>query len=239
MKHVVLSCLEDTRCFINKAKNRDSWKVLDKDLGMYVPHLDGKGEIAAEYATELPCTRLYTSAYFEIFTSMGMGPARQSDAEDYAITIPLSDKKLAVVAVEDIGKCVCAVFQDRSLIGAAVGVMSTAMTGQEMADAFTKICGLTVKYNAVPTEVFAGFGFPGADDLANMFRFDVEYEDEILKTHLIPQSIMSKMGSVVKFEDFLAANRHKFPRGGKMKSNDTACKQMSSPERVVRAARSA
>jgi hypothetical protein len=35
--------------------------------------------------------------------------------------------------------------------------------------------GKKVVYNHIPREVFAGFGFPGADDLANMFEFNRLY----------------------------------------------------------------
>ena len=45
LKHIVLSTLEDTRKYVNKADNTDTWKVLEEELQMYVPHLDGKGEL--------------------------------------------------------------------------------------------------------------------------------------------------------------------------------------------------
>ena len=208
VKHVVLSTLEDTRHFVNAAENKSTWKVLNEELGMYTPHFDGKGEVDAEYG-ELPCTKLYTSAYMENFISFGWGPTRQSDSEPYGITFPMpNDKKLALVAVEDIGKCVCAIFQDPSLIGMGIGIKSQALTGQEMAAVFEKVCGQPVKYNFVPTEVYASFGFPGADDIANMFRFYAENEELFLEARDTPKSILDKMGGTVKFEDFVIANRN-------------------------------
>jgi hypothetical protein len=36
--------------------------------------------------------------------------------------------------------------------------------------------GQPVVYNAVPPDVYRGFGFPGADDLGNMFQFKAETE---------------------------------------------------------------
>ena len=35
-----------------------------------------------------------------------------------------------------------------------------------------------VSYNAVTPEQYRGFGFPGAEDLGNMFQFYAEFEKE-------------------------------------------------------------
>lgn len=35
----------------------------------------------------------------------------------------------------------------------------------------TRVPGKKVVYNYIPREVFASFGFPGAEELANMFEF--------------------------------------------------------------------
>ena len=34
-----------------------------------------------------------------------------------------------------------------------------------------------MRYNAVPPEVYRGFGFPGADDLGNMFQFKRDFNE--------------------------------------------------------------
>merc|ERR1712194_861946 len=56
------------------------------------------------------------------------------------------------------------------------GVCGEYLTGQDIADAFSEVIGALVVYNAVPPEVYASFGFPGAADLANMFRFNVDFK---------------------------------------------------------------
>jgi len=211
VKHVVLSTLPDTRKFVKEeAEDKASWTVLDKELGMYTPHFDGKGEVELEYAAELPTTRMHTTFYMENFISFGMGPSRQADTDPYTITFPMGDAKLAMVAVEDIGKCACAIFQDQSMIGKLVGVHSEALTCKDIAEVFTKVFGQPVQYNAVPTEVYASFGFPGADDLANMFRFMAESEPTFIKSLTPPESILSKMGGTVALEEFLTANKSAF-----------------------------
>lgn len=45
-----------------------------------------------------------------------------------------------------------------------------------MAKGFTEHLGINVKYNAVPPAVYRSFGFPGADDLGNMFQFKADFE---------------------------------------------------------------
>jgi hypothetical protein len=46
-----------------------------------------------------------------------------------------------------------------------------------MAESLSKALGEEVAYNAVPFDVFRGLGFPGADDVGNMFQFKHDFED--------------------------------------------------------------
>lgn len=217
LKHILLSTLEDTRVFVNEeAEDKDSWKVLDEELGMYVPHLDGKGVAFKEFQEELPevTSTFYTSFYYENYINFGMGPARQADTDPYAITFPMGDKKLAMVSVADIGKRACAIFQDETWIGKDCGrVYSAAMTGQEIADTFTKVCKQPVQYNAVPTDVYASFGFPGAEDLANMFRYNVETEGKYLATRTKDSDFNAKIDGIDDFEGWVTANKEAFVLG--------------------------
>ena len=47
-----------------------------------------------------------------------------------------------------------------------------------MAAVLTKALGQDVHYNDVPPDIYRGFGFPGADDLGNMFQFKRDFEKE-------------------------------------------------------------
>ena len=96
------------------------------------------------------------------------------------------------------------------MIGKSVGVMSDALTGEEIAATFNKVTGKTVKYNVVPVEVYASFGFPGCEDLANMFRYYEENETEFLKAREISKSVLKNMGGVVSFEAFVTTNKASF-----------------------------
>jgi hypothetical protein len=46
-----------------------------------------------------------------------------------------------------------------------------------MASALTKAVGQNVRYNEVTPDVYRGFGFPGADDLGNMFQFKRDFNE--------------------------------------------------------------
>ncbi len=210
IKHVVLSSVEDTRAYINKADNKETW-VANEETGMYVPHFDGKGEVMAEYAAELPTTNMIVPFYMDNFIHFGMGPSRQADTDPYAITFPMGTEKLSMVAVEDIGKCVCAVLQDsKSYIGKQVGVQGDALPCADIAATFAKICGQPVNYNAVPADVYASFGFPGAEDLAAMFRFYEEFAEDVVANRTPSDELVEKMGGVVTLEDYITKNKESF-----------------------------
>ncbi len=67
---------------------------------------------------------------------------------------------------------VAAIFKAGSeFIGQTLGVAAKHLTGAEMATALSRAYGEPVRYNDVPADVYRGFGFPGADDVGNMFQF--------------------------------------------------------------------
>jgi len=207
LEHVVISTLEDTRGIISNAENKDTWVFPKGNDTMYVPHFDGKGEVAQECIDEgLPATYLYTTFYMENFIYT-LGPSRQSDKDPYAITIPMGDSKLSMVAVADIGKMACAILQDPKLIGKKIGVESESLTGHEIAEVFTKVTGEKIIYNKIPWNVFASFGFPGADDLANMFRYYDEHSDNFLSLRVVSDNMKKKMDGVYSLEQWLTENK--------------------------------
>jgi uncharacterized protein YbjT (DUF2867 family) len=174
LRHVVWSTLEDTR----------QWVPLDDDrmptlMGKYkVPHFDAKGEANA-YFTEagVPTTFLLTAFYWDNLIHFGMGPQPGEDGV-LQFTLPMGDKKLPGIAADDIGACAYGVFKKGDeLVGQTVGIAGEHLTGGQMAETMTKVLGREVRYNAVPPDVYRGFGFPGADDLGNMFQFKADFED--------------------------------------------------------------
>ena len=89
------------------------------------------------------------------------------------LVIPMADKKLPGIAVRDIGRSAYGVFSKAgpSMIGKTVGIAGGHLTGDEMAAGMSRVLGEPVVYRPVPPEVYLVFGFPGVDDLGNMFQY--------------------------------------------------------------------
>ena len=207
VKHVVWSTLEDTR----------KWVPLDDDrmptlMEKYkVPHFDAKGEGDAIF-TELgvPTTFLLTSFYWDNFIYFGMGPKKGPDGV-LAITMPMGEGKLPGIAAADIGASALGIFKKGpELIGKTVGIAGEHLTGAEMAAALGRALGEKVVYNDVPPEVFRGFGFPGAEDLGNMFQFKRDFQEafcgarDVGKTRALNPSLRT-------FDAWLAENKDRIP----------------------------
>jgi uncharacterized protein YbjT (DUF2867 family) len=209
IQHVIWSTLEDTRQWVPLSDNR-----MPTLLGKYkVPHFDAKGE-ANQVFTDLglPVTFLLTSFYWDNFIYFGMGPKKGPDGK-LALTLPMADKKLPAIAAEDIGRCAYGIFKrGHELIGKTVGIAGEHLTGAQMAAAFTKALGQEVRYNDVPPEVYRSFGFPGADDLGNMFQFKCDF-NEYFRGARNPEVARALNPALQSFDAWLAQNKSRIPLG--------------------------
>lgn len=175
LKHVIWSTLEDVRKHVPLTDNR--MPTLNEKYK--VPHFDGKGEADQYFINEaVPTTFLLPSYYWENLIYFGMGPKRGADGK-LSITFPMSDKKMAGIGADDIGKCAYGIFKKSTkFIGKRVGIAGEQLTCANMAKELSTALGEEVSYNAVTPEQYRGFGFPGAEDLGNMFQFYAEFEKE-------------------------------------------------------------
>lgn len=207
VQHVVWSTLEDTRRWVPLSDQRMP-TLMEK---YKVPHFDAKGEADAEFTKlGVPTTFLLTSFYWDNMIFFGMGPKKGPDGQ-LALTLPMGDKKLPGIAVEDIGKCAFGIFKKgREYVGQTVGVAGEHLTGQEMAVTMTKVLGRVVRYNAVPFDVYRKFGFPGADDLGNMFQFKHDFND-VFCGHRNLVLARSLNPALQTFEQWLAQNKSRIP----------------------------
>jgi uncharacterized protein YbjT (DUF2867 family) len=207
VRHVIWSTLEDTR----------KWVPLDDPRmptlqGKYkVPHYDVKGE-ANQLFSDLgvPTTFLQTAFYWENFIYFGMGPKPGPDGT-LAITLPMGDKRLPGMASEDIGKCAYGIFKGGpEYVGQTISIAGEKLTGDQMATAFTKALARPVRYNDVPPEVYRGFGFPGADDLGNMFQFKRDFERDYCGVRDL--ALARKLNPALQtFAQWLAENKARIP----------------------------
>ncbi|MEP6730047.1 MAG: NmrA/HSCARG family protein [bacterium] len=174
LKHVVWSTLEDTRHFVPLSDDR-----MPTLQGKYkVPHFDAKSE-ADHVFTDLgvPTTFLYASFYWDNFIYFGAGPKKGPDGK-LLLTLPIGDAKMAGVASEDIGKVAYGIFKrGPEMIGKKIGVAGELLGGSELASKMAKAIGQPIAFNNVEPAVYRSFGFPGADDLGNMFQFYRDFEE--------------------------------------------------------------
>lgn len=207
LQHVIWSTLEDTR----------EWVPLDDDrmptlMDEYkVPHFDAKGESDGYFRGKgVPTTFLLTSFYWDNLIHFGMEPKRGEDGV-LAFTLPMGDRNLPGIAAEDIGKCAYGIFKAGSeYIGRTVGIAGARPTGEEMAAALTDALGEQVRYNDVSPEIYRGFGFPGAEDLGNMFQFKQEFNDYFCGARNLEES-RNLNPELMNFKQWLAVNRRKLP----------------------------
>jgi uncharacterized protein YbjT (DUF2867 family) len=207
VKHVIWSTLEDTRKLVPLSDNR-----MPTLKGKYkVPHFDGKGEADAEFRKAgVPTTFFYTSFYWDNLIYFGMGPRKDADGK-LVFALPMGDKKLAGIAAADIGPCAYSVFKrGNEFIGKSVGIAGDHQTGAQMAATLGQAMGQPVSYYPIPFDDYRKLGFPGADDLGNMFQIYHDFEKEVcgLRPIDFSRSLNPKLQS---FSQWAMANKDRIP----------------------------
>jgi uncharacterized protein YbjT (DUF2867 family) len=135
------------------------------------PHFDLKAE-HEELARSLniPSTFIHVPFYFENF--LAFFPPRPAGDGTYQFGFPQGETPLAAMSVDDIGDVVAPMFEDpQQWIGKVVKLAGDEIPPAEYADVMSRVTGKEVKYAHIPRETFAAFGFPGAEDLADMFEY--------------------------------------------------------------------
>jgi hypothetical protein len=95
-------------------------------------------------------------------------------------------------------------------VGKTVAISGENLTGAQMAAIFTEVVGKEVRYNSVPPDVYRGFGFPGADDLGNMFQFKRDFEEYFCGVRN-PDFARSLNPSLQNFKTWLTQNKNAIP----------------------------
>jgi uncharacterized protein YbjT (DUF2867 family) len=205
LSHVVWSTLEDTRTIVPA----DSMPTL---MGKYkVPHFDAKGEADQFFRDAgVPTTFLYASFYWDNLIYFGAGPGKGPDGKLY-FTLPTADKKMAGIAAEDIGRVAYGIFKAGSkYVGKKVGAAGEHLTGAEMADKLSRALGKDIGHNAMTPEAYRALGFPGADDLGNMFQFYRDYEGPLNELRDVARS-RELNPSLMSFDQWLAKYKDRIP----------------------------
>ncbi|HEY5564145.1 MAG TPA: NmrA family NAD(P)-binding protein [Rhodothermia bacterium] len=208
LQHVIWSSLDDTRELVPLDDDR-----MPTLMGNYkVPHFDAKGEANRLFTESVPTTVLNTVAYWENLIYFGWGPAKDQNG-DYALTFPIGNAKIPSIAAEDIGKCAYGIFKrGKEFIGKTVGIAGGHVSGSEMAATLTKALGVDIRYNDVHPDVYRGFGFPGAEDVGNMFQFKRDFEDQYRASRSV--DLARRLNpELMSFDEWVRENAQRIPLG--------------------------
>ncbi|GAB7040127.1 MULTISPECIES: NmrA/HSCARG family protein [Catenuloplanes] len=204
LRHVIWSTLEDTR---------DQIPVDDPRMptlqGSYkVPHFDAKAEVDHLFPN---ATLLRTTAYWDNLAGIGWEPVRDTDGT-LAFTLPLGDARLAGIAAEDIGKTAYGILKaGDAYIGRTVHIAGEHLTGEQMAAALSRALGEPVAYRPLTHDAYRALGFPGADEVGNMFQYYTEATDYFTGVRDIAE-VRRLNPELQTFDQWLAAHADAIPR---------------------------
>jgi uncharacterized protein YbjT (DUF2867 family) len=207
VEHVVWSTLEDTRRWIPLSDSR-----LPTLQGKYkVPHFDAKGEADAVFAHEgVPTTFLMAAFYWENFIFFGQGPRPGADGK-LVLSLPLGGGKLPGIAAEDIGRTAYGILKrGTGMVGQRVGIAGEILSGPELAAAFTRHLDRPVSFHDMPFDDYRALGFPGADDMGNMYQWQAILGEEFLRARPV-EPTRALNPELLSFDAWLAANASRIP----------------------------
>ncbi|MEW2399471.1 NmrA/HSCARG family protein [Streptomyces sp. NPDC046862] len=205
LRHVVWSTLEDTRELLPLDDER--MPVLQEKYN--VPHFDAKGEANELFRQAgVPTTYLNTTFYFQGFVQT-FAPKRGEDGL-LAFAMPFEDGKLlAGVDVADIGRTAHAVLKGgEPFIGGTVNLAGDHLTGAQYAEKLGAVLGEPVRFQSVPYDVFRGLGVPAGDEIANMFQYYGDFDQEFTGARDL-ERLREINPALRSFDDWLAENASK------------------------------
>ena len=170
------------------------------------PHLDLKAELE-EYSKskDLKATYVHAAFYFENFYTF-FPPQKQEDGS-FTFGFP-QENNLRGISIEDLGGIVLNIFDHPSeYIGKTIFAAGDSITPAEYAATMSEVLGKKVIFNYIPQDIFAGFGFPGADDLAAMFAFQQEF---LPPPHTDADDSRKMYPELKTFKQWMEDNKDKF-----------------------------
>jgi uncharacterized protein YbjT (DUF2867 family) len=204
VQHVIWSTLEDTRDYLPAGDTR-----MPRLQGEYaVPHFDAKAEADVHF-TGLRTTYLRACFFWDNLYAFGLGPTRSDDGS-YSVTFPMGDSPMAGMAAEDVGRAAFGVFAAGDhFVGKTVGLVSEFLTIKEMVTGLEAVLPTgPIGYNDPEPDLYRTFGFPGADELGNMFQIYRDFPEEFAAKR-DAQLTRELNPGLLTFEQFLAKHKDK------------------------------
>lgn len=154
----------------------------------------------------LPSTFVRTAFYYENFFSMF--PLQKGEDNSFYFGFPQGDTRLAMTSAEDVGGVVHTIFEDPAhFTNRVVGVVGEDYTCDEYAAIMSRVLRRNIRYNYVPRDVYASYGFPGAEEMANMFEvqrlFVQDRTGDLMESYRLNPSMQS-------FEAWVERNKYRF-----------------------------
>jgi uncharacterized protein YbjT (DUF2867 family) len=205
--HVIWSTLDDTTQWLAVSDSR-----MPTLQGKYkCPHSDAKGQIDPVFTDlGLPVTFLLTSFYWDNFYRFGWGP-KQAEDGSYMLDFPIGKAKMPGIAAEDIGKSAYGIFKKRAeFIGTRIGVAGEHLSGAEMAEKCSQALGINCAFKPMSPATYRSLGFPGADDLGNMFQIFDEFEPQYRASRSVATT-RALVPSLMNFDQWLAKYKSRIP----------------------------
>ncbi|NXM39271.1 NMRL1 protein, partial [Gymnorhina tibicen] len=137
-----------------------------------VLHFDGKGMVE-EYFQKIgvPTTIIRLPFYFENFLSI-FKPQKAPQGDTFVLELPMGDTPMDGMAVEDLGPVVlCLLKSPGEYIGQVIGLSTGKLTEAEYAAILSQQTSKTVTASKLSPEEYEKQDFPGAKEMAAMFRF--------------------------------------------------------------------
>ncbi|KAG9469012.1 hypothetical protein GDO78_021428 [Eleutherodactylus coqui] len=170
-----------------------------------VLHFDGKGEVE-EYFREIgvPMTSVRVPCYFQNLLTF-FRPQKNKDGNSYSLAIPMGDVLLDGMSVTDLGPVVISILKSPSqYIGKDMRLSTDRLTVAQYAAIMSSVTGKDIKDAKITPEAYEKLGFPGAEELANMFRFHLMKPDREMELTL------QLNPKAKKFEVWMEENKEAF-----------------------------
>ncbi|MGO4424482.1 NmrA family NAD(P)-binding protein [Streptomyces sp. MCAF7] len=108
--------------------------------------------------------------------------------------------------VNDIGRTALAILKDSErFIGQTVGLAGDHLTGAQYAQKLGAAIGEPVRFQSVPYDVFRSLGVPAGDEIANMFQYYGDFDQEF--TGARDLDLLREINPALEsFDDWLAQN---------------------------------
>jgi uncharacterized protein YbjT (DUF2867 family) len=144
-----------------------------------VGHFDSKATVEHYLRSfaDLSSTIVYFSSYYENFLAY-YKPEKINGV--YTLQFPLGDAKLGSISVLDGGVVVGKIFENpNQFSGKSITMCCELLTGAEYAERLTRALGVKIEYHPKTIDDYEKQSFPGAHDMAQMFRFYEGYGEKI------------------------------------------------------------